>query len=526
MMKNFSVYRHEISMTMKYKILYGVLLAAFAFGGCAKVTLDHQPEQNLPDQEVPEMEYTDEEEPEQDLLQQMPICFSLSVGTTDNQSRTKAIIGESGEHEDHHNVIPLTEACSTGTGKYIRMYTEKKDSDGTSGYDFFDNGNAVDMVFDGGVWKLASIPAIVGNTGDFLTGEHYWDTEKKSKYEFLAFYPSILEKDVIYGGREEDTETHVMNYNSQSTQEDLLIAYNEVYISDPVTLNPSIYSTVEMQNGKPDFKVSYLTKDATTTNRGFSEKFDLSTPVPLYFRHTLAILEFQFVLGFESTEKDALLECWIENTTEDGIHTIGTLIAGVGSSDLRRGAETDEEKKHREKNHFVWSTYQTMYEGVKIYDWGVAKKEDLDGDGDLDFPVGSGIEFWNGYMVDGKPTVQHAVAYSDLKEAGTDVSKVFSGNGGHLLVIPQEYDGASTLNFLLRSTQDESTAVNIPAYTGTNADGEQYDEANPDHAKRDFDHYCAGYIYKYTITVTRARMYIDVHVEPWNELHSSAEIIF
>ncbi len=128
----------------------------------------------------------------------------------------------------------------------------------------------------------------------------------------------------------------------------------------------------------------------------------------------------------------------------------------------------------------------------------------------------------------------NAISYADIEGVAAE-SKVFTKNNNTLLIIPQGSSGKVNCYFRLHSSENEAAFVTIPPFTGTKFDVESgevtvcptadrsIEQSNP---MTQYNYYCPGYVYTYTIHIGRSTSYLNIQMQPWNELHSSADIIF
>lgn len=116
--------------------------------------------------------------------------------------------------------------------------------------------------------------------------ERYWS--RGGFYKFRAYYPKAGTE--VFASS--NASTFVINYNTATQQDDLLVAYNEVDASNPAT--------------------------------------DLTQPVHLKLRHALAAIKFKFRFEQGYADSDQLTSCWLENTVNDteGFYNLGLLIFG------------------------------------------------------------------------------------------------------------------------------------------------------------------------------------------------------
>ncbi len=485
---------------MKKYIIFTCALLAVVSSGCRK------------DPVVPV------ERPEE----RIPINWDMKVET--EKTSTKTLVGGTTEGD----YISLRDACATGgtLGHAVGFWTDMTyvaaDGRESHRYDVFNaSGGETRLTYDGSKW--------VYNEGKV----QYWS--RGARYNFVAYYPQLMSKHVLQGSSSTSVNTFVLTYNTHNVQEDLMVAYNEVCTEDPVTKSPSIYrnyiddehkltaknavSSTEPDNANSaDAQYGFMkdTEDEVYTGKSDDvdySKFNLDNKVPLHFRHTLAAIQVRFVFDYE--DEDELLGCWFENTDDSGFHTVGTLVFGVGSRQKEYpagGFQTlfaQKEFEHDEKEDFSWTTYQTTFRDVRMYEWKVNSDA-------------AGIPFSNNVQ---------AVAYTDNNLDLADNAELFAKHNGWLLILPQESSGDATLMYLLKENRNEETPVTIPKYTGTKADGtvpatEEEALAESKNPDTEYCHYVTGHRYVYTVRINKANAYASVAVEPWNYLYSSTEIVF
>ncbi len=431
--------------------------------------------------------------------------------------------------------ISIRDACDPAVGKNaVGFWTEIITNEATGEeeiihYDAFtEDGVPARLVYSSGEgkWVYAGNP-------------QYWITP--ARYNFLAFYPQSLQRQVMSGASSVVPCTFVMDYNTHLHQEDLMMAYNEVLSNDP-----KFVSNTDRKGASIYSKHGVDVSDVTLSDGvfGFSENFRLSDNIPLHFNHMLAAVQVRF--KFSYPDKDELIKCWFENSEEGGIHTVGMLVFGMGSQDRPKtypntltapeeGLTNELKQKlnekrweNNQKNKYAWSTYNTDIVGAPIYLWQVQGTT-----------VGgySGIEF-----TDKKAAIAYS-ANKDYYEISGDVwtkvyssdalslvpsEQTFSSNKGWVLIIPQESSGKLKLCYSLSSAPENSTEIMIPVYTGTdengNRDGDVVNGVTV--AKEDCNHYLAGHRYIYTVEISETNVYTSVVVENWTELQSSTEIFF
>ena len=209
--------------------------------------------------------------------------------------------------------------------------------------------------------------------------------------------------------------TFVVDYNTLTTQEDLMVSYQEV--------------------------------DTKTWP-------DLSKPISFQMHHALAAMQFRIQFKYAETDKyfdeDALTACWMTNTTNDGLGCVG--LFGYGALD--EGGNYDAEK-------MVWKSSFAPFKDETFYKWEYTGGTD------------GGLKFWNEDIdgVDNDPNleVHQAVAYS---VAPTGAGNLYSGNSGWIFVMPQKSEGDVQFCFTTKKGgADNIYHVTIPLVTGTDANG-------------------------------------------------------
>ncbi len=452
------------------------------------------------------------------------ICFSAGA----SEIGARALIGHGHDGADMHS---LEDACKDIHP--IGLYSEKREGTAEWYNIFADVDDAwVNLGYDsnGKQWVIEN-----------ATPQYWSKAPGGATYEFLAFYPNdesvvgTADNPKIYKGPvDAQTESFSLAYNTHDTQVDLLVAYNEVHTVDPITYNPSVLITAGNNGTYTKSELKEYPAD-NPTEFGYSQPFSLSQPVPLHFKHALAAVAVKFHQEYTSENTvSELLECWFENTETDGFHTTGNLIYGIGSS-LNQTDYADETEKlrreHNEKHRFIWRTYQTSFDGAKIYHWGLNGTYD-NNTREWSFPEFNDEknQFWNGNTIK-NPNTKDVFAYTDLPEDKESTeSKLFEENENYVLILPQESSGTVQLYFRLRSSEQEATSVTVPAFTGTNKEGEVCPEESREAEMQDvntsYNYYYPGHIYIYTVNITRAAAYLNVQMADWKDLHSSTEITF
>ncbi len=273
------------------------------------------------------------------------------------------------------------------------------------------------------------------NHWNYMGAAEYWALG--GRYLFRAFYPNLLQNYII--DESSNGELVVLQYNTHKYQHDLMVAYNEVFTVDPRKGGePSIYYT---NNG-----YSYLTmvtNHVDGKNVGdfhFSQRFDLSDPVPLPFHHTQAAVRVRFTFNYE--DYDELTSVFFRNTEKNkGLHTDGLLLFGAfepfeehEDADAESHKNTyypydtcfhNFERLNTDKRTFKWSSQPHDVNAGDFYVWRAAVTDvtgrPLPSDySETKYPnmitYRSGIPFWYEVKDDGSVTEVMAIAYSDSRD--------------------------------------------------------------------------------------------------------------
>ncbi len=406
------------------------------------------------------------------------------------------------------------------------------------------------------------------------------------RYLFRAYYPNLLQRYVI----EESTNGQllVLDYNTHKFQEDLMVAHNEVFTVDPmkdgratIYYKDGTYSDV--------LAVTDHVNSNNLGEFHFSQTFDLSDPVPLHFDHTLAAIRVRFIFNYDDQDEltRVFFENTVEGK---GFQTSGLLLYGAYENfdkyntsgtyynpaypEFNLNGTTDVQFKpffdlNLDKRSFEWRA-QSLAAGIPFYDWQVAKST-VNGD---TYRIGVPLSYTT--ASDGTVTERMAIAYSDSRDYALRVSKAgavttykekvhgkaediirngvtvtvpaelalepnntimddpatqkaptFASNEGWVLVLPQQSDGTTQLCYTTSESSDEGvTRLNIPAFTGTNADGVLYDETDASLDRKDFCHFVAGRRYTYTVVIGKTNTYLNVTITPWNTKYSVTDVTF
>ena len=277
--------------------------------------------------------------------------------------------------------------------------------------------------------------------------EEYW--QMGGVYYFRAYYPQQAIRNAIISTS--SAETFIINYNTEVLQEDMMVGYESV--------------------------------DTKTA-------LDLSAPVEMHLKHSMAALRFRFQFQYTEDAKyydtDRLTACWLRNTETDGFTTAGMMVYGV----------TDDKGDYYPEQINWAESYQPSVEFFKwSYPDGIEFKNINDGDTE-------------GFDPEDEVTI--ATAYS------TGSGK-FAQNEGWILIIPQKSDGTVELCFTTKKGgPDNVYSVKLPTKTGTGNSGpDTYGE-----------NWIAGYRYTYTVSITKTDLELHLGLSDWNQLDSSFSITF
>ena len=217
---------------------------------------------------------------------------------------------------------------------------------------------------------------------------------------------------------------------------------------------------------------------------------DLSAPVEMHLKHSMAALRFRFQFQYTEDAKyydaDRLTACWLRNTETDGFTTAGMMVYGV----------TDDKGDYYPEQINWAESHQPSVEFFKwSYPDGIEFKNINDGDTE-------------GFDPEDEVTI--ATAYS------TGSGK-FAQNEGWILIIPQKSDGTVELCFTTKKGgPDNVYSVKLPTKTGTGNSGpDTYGE-----------NWIAGYRYTYTVSITKTDLELYLGLSDWNQLDSSFSITF
>lgn len=248
-----------------------ILLAAVLSAGCGKDAVS-------PDPSVPTA-------PEEPVVSQIPIRWSVAA-----EDETRSLVGSTNSAEN--GWVAFETAC-TPTGK---SYTDKNGSEAAG------KGRAIGIWSDYTYTTASGQETTVNNLFkdtrliyDAEAGDNphnHWNYEGTSlywfiggRYSFRAFFPQRLQDQITSSST---ASTFVIEYITQTTQEDLMVAYAE-------------FDTA---------------------------KDDMNKPVDLRFRHAMAAVRFRFRLAYEG--EDRLTSLYWENTSQS-FKTQSVMLYGLGA---------------------------------------------------------------------------------------------------------------------------------------------------------------------------------------------------
>ena len=267
----------------------------------------------------------------------------------------------------------------------------------------------------------------------------------------------------------------------------------------------AIHSNVVSTSNATTFVINYNTthmqEDLLVAYQPINTmKWSLSNPVPLKFRHALAGVRFQFQFEEGLDETDRLISCWLQNTEACDFTSVGML--AYGTEDPNNGNQYNPD----------WMDWHESYNSPvteRMYYW--KSKE--------------GVVY---QRENGKNT--SAIAYTGESTEGGE----FLNNNGYLLIIPQQSDGTVQLCFTTYEGGDAIYRIPLPVKTGTSVATQRanntYDANNTlvlgSALNDEGTDFVAGYLYNYTVSVTKTNLGISLSIAPWNELKSSFDISF
>lgn len=328
--------------------------------------------------------------------------MTFSVTEVDGMNSTRAMI---------EDIATLQTACTPSS---LSPFTLKESIGIWADFDYLGSTtkNLLSNV------ELAYYDKAAGNAEgwnyNYGTDEEYW--QLGGVYRFRGYYPQQYLKANNMIMETSSATTFVVDYNTLTTQEDLMVSYQEV--------------------------------DTKTWP-------DLSKPISFRMHHALAAMKFCIQFKYAESDKyfdeDALTACWMTNTTNDGLACVG--LFGYGALD--EGGNYNAEK-------MVWKSSFAPFKDETFYKW-----EYTDG-------TDGGLKFWNEDIdgVDNDPDqeVHQAVAYS---VAPTGAGSLYSGNSGWIFVMPQKSEGDVQFCFTTKKGgEDNVYRVTLPLVTGTDAAGE------------------------------------------------------
>lgn len=304
---------------------------------------------------------------------------------------------------------------------------------------------------------------------DYQTEDQYW--ELGGKYRFRAYYPqkALYEKDPTAILPTSNATTYMINYRTALLQEDLLVAYQSI-------------NTMQ---------------------------WNLSDAVPIRLNHALTGIRFQFQMEEGLVETDYLTSCWLQNEATRDFCSVGVLAYGTY------------EGNEYNPNWMDWRESYNPPVTERMYHWVST----------------DGVEFKRT-----STTNQLATAYTG---SSATQGEIYTHNDGYILIIPQNSDGTVQLCFTTFEGGETIYKVPIPTKTGTSlakqrSNDKHYDKyGNLVNGYQDNGYiirgdardpngtdFVPGYLYTYTVTITKTQLGITLSVKPWNELKSSFDISF
>lgn len=451
---------------------------------------------------------------------------------------TKAIINS---YDD------FTNDCAPGGGNQKIGFCVDLAKDGTTYRNVFDYENTYLQYF-----KKAGSPEEI--EWNYTTDDRYWDIG--GSYHIRAFYP--FDAMVSEINKSSSASSFAIEYNTHQNQEDLMVAYNRVNTVDPVTEQPSIALTHTIDDkgdsNPANDEIIPQPSGITESNGeyGYNQPFDLSSPIPLVFQHTLAAIRIRFGYDYkeeeeeeeERSEEDELYSCYFTNSSDEGgLHTVGSLL--YGEDERHTVIHNIDERMDLESRWrtFSWYSSHGINPGDPFYEWGVATPDPSSTD-----PVGIPFTHVSRVVNEGLPNQYKevdewmAIAYTgvdcryhfryekngvkrifnDEEIHGTrelvmksSNTQKFNTNDGWLLIVPQKAPTNLVLHFETKKLGHRSIA--FPAITNTNAQGGT--PANID------DHYFVpGHRYVYTVRFNTSDYVMHLHISDWDELFASEDI--
>lgn len=242
------------------------------------------------------------------------------------------------------NATGLEAACSTG-GQSIGIWAD---------YTINIGGTEQTSKNVFGNTKLSFFDKADGNPHSHWNYEGtdlYWAIG--GEYTFRAYYPQSLNSAVVSSS---DADLFMIDYNCETMQQDLMVAYN----------------TVD------------------------TKSYKLSDPVPLRFIHTLSALRFRFQFSYDYDDTDQLTSCWLVNDAANALHTVGLMV--YGDTD----PTDDVGGKPNTPQALDWRLTYAPGVGVPFYEWA----------------HGSGLPFKKDNLSYADES-EKAVAYTDAANSST-----------------------------------------------------------------------------------------------------------
>ena len=382
-----------------------------------------------------------------------PVVFSAA--NSSSTAATKSLVG----NQQEAGTTTLEEICTPGGGgEAIAVWG-----------DYCRNGISGDVAEYTTVFRDTHL--VYDGIGDAAAQKQwtysgpvqYWMHD--CSYRFRAYFPATIEPI-----SSSNIMTLSLEYQSNRTQDDLLIAYNEA------------------DTGAADF--------------------DPTAAVNLYFRHTLAALRFTFELGYDNS--DRITACWLENGVRDDFAVTGILFCERREAGGRIFTKEHPPKKEELDAYFRWlKGYCPEPKLDPFYKWSCTE--------------GNGLLLQT--KITGETAVYtRAVAY-DCAPDITAQGELFTRNGGWLLILPQESSGNLQLCFQTEHGGKSTVfRVAVPRNTTTqlyaNGVPRVDDAGNPVYGWR------AGMRYSYMIRIQKSDLQASLAVADWNMRYSSTQIEF
>lgn len=452
-----------------------------------------------------------------------PQTISFDVAATDAAASTRSLINNNSNLQ--HACTPVENG---GEGKAVGFWIDYLDRETHTV-----TGNA----FGSSAQLIYKEKAGSSHMWNYAGADQLW--ADKGNYVVRAFYPQSMASEVVDAST--SAQLFVIEYNTHTHQEDLMLAANEVIVDDDVSHAGSPSIAMAYNASRTDVVMSTVNPHPSdNTKYGFSQTFNLNDPIPLKFQHALAAVRIRFTFAFD--HEDELIGVSLHNDGYDnGLHTVGVLVYGdeadsyftpVNATMLTDRYQSD------------WFTYQTSWDGIDYYSWEIDPTQCADGRG---IPISrqtvtSGATTTvtehmavaysktNRHVVrttvnGGTPTiapndavdavVKRVKAESDPSHTGLPL---YNENEGHLLLIPQEAPSAVTMKVKFRNLGEHH--IVMPAYTGTDETGAE----NADPSKNKY--FVAGHRYTYTVMIDKMDCEMTVDVEEWNNYNFDYNIKF